>query len=212
MMSRNVRGVHVAVPLLQAGGLQGARLLRRRRHRHGAVLGPARDRRRREDRLPAGARLGLADDLDVGLPARPPARQAAAVHRRLALRAPRRSSGAWRSRRRRPSELDERDRGAASSGSRGCRSTSSDDEAARQPGAVRAGPARDAGDRHRVRRRSPATPRRATRSRARPRREGFRDGGARARRAVRRLRPSTFKGCDGHSPPPASGCSPRRRS
>ena len=100
MMSRNVRGVHDPVPLRQAGRVQGPRLLRRRRHRHGAVLGPARDRRGRQDRLPAGARVGLADDRAVGAPRRCPARQAAAVHRRLAVR-------------RRGARVGPRDRGAA---------------------------------------------------------------------------------------------------
>ena len=74
--------LHEPVPLGQAGGLQGARLLRGRRHRHGAVLGPARDRRRRAHRLPARARLGRADLGAVGVPRRRPARQAAALHRR----------------------------------------------------------------------------------------------------------------------------------
>ena len=72
---------------------------------------------------PAGARLGLADDLDVGVPARAPAGQAAAVHRRLAVG-------------RRGARVGAGDRGAAarasstseprrwSSGSPGCRSTS----------------------------------------------------------------------------------------
>ena len=36
--------LHVPVSRRQAGGLQGPRLLRRRRHRHGALLGPAGDR------------------------------------------------------------------------------------------------------------------------------------------------------------------------
>ena len=74
--------LHEPVPLRQAGGLQGARLLRRGRHRHGAVLGPARDRGRRADRLPARPRVGRADHGAVGVPRRRPARQAAAVHRR----------------------------------------------------------------------------------------------------------------------------------
>ena len=116
--------VHVAVPLHQAGRLQGPRILRRRRHGHGAVLGPARDRRRREDRLPAGAGVGIADDFAVGLPARSAARQAAAVHGRLADRASGAGVGAG-------------DRGAGAGGARradggargadrdGCRSTSS---------------------------------------------------------------------------------------
>ena len=50
--------VHVAVSLLETGRLQGPRVLRRRRNRHGAVLGSARDRRRRPDRLPARAVWG----------------------------------------------------------------------------------------------------------------------------------------------------------
>ena len=108
MMGRNVRGFMSPVPLRQAGRLQGPRLLRRRRHRHGAVLRPARHRRRREDRLPAGARVGLADDRAVGAPARRPAREAAAVHRRLPVGHARPSSGGSRSRRRAPEELDER--------------------------------------------------------------------------------------------------------
>ena len=36
--------LHEPLPLGQAGGLQGARVLRRGRDRHGALLGPARDR------------------------------------------------------------------------------------------------------------------------------------------------------------------------
>ena len=44
MMSRNVTRLHEPVPLRQAGRLPGARLLRRRRDRHGALLGPAGDR------------------------------------------------------------------------------------------------------------------------------------------------------------------------
>ena len=44
-MSRNVQGLHVALPLHQAGHLQGPRVLRGRRHRPGALQRPARDRR-----------------------------------------------------------------------------------------------------------------------------------------------------------------------
>ena len=61
-----------------------------------------------EDRLPAGARVGLAHDRAVGAPRRRAARQAAAVHGRLAVGRRGASSGALRSRRRRPSELRER--------------------------------------------------------------------------------------------------------
>ena len=78
--------LHEPLSLREAGALQGARLLRRRRHRHGALLGPAGDRRRGQDRLPAGARLGLADDGALGGPGRPDAGQATAAHRRLADR------------------------------------------------------------------------------------------------------------------------------
>src|SRR6188768_1282693 len=52
--------LHVAVSFRQAGRLQGSRLLRCRRHRHGALLGSDRRRGPREDRLPAGPRLGRA--------------------------------------------------------------------------------------------------------------------------------------------------------
>ena len=115
--------LHEPLPLREAGALQGPRLLRRRRHRHGALLRPAGDRRGREDRLPAGARLGLADDGDVGQPARRRAGQAAAVHRRLADRRRGGRSGGWRPRRRRrPSSTSASS--ACWSGSRGCRSTS----------------------------------------------------------------------------------------
>ena len=70
MMSRNVRGFMSLFHSEKPVRLQGARLLRRRRHRHGALLRPPRDRRRREDRLPAGAGLGLADHRALGAPAR----------------------------------------------------------------------------------------------------------------------------------------------
>ena len=115
--------VHEPVPLRQAGRLQGARLLRRRRHRHGAVLRPAGDRRRREDRLPAGAGVGRADDRAVGAPDRGREGQAAAVHGRLAVRrgggrvGPGDRGGARRAARRAL-------RDAARARSRACRSTS----------------------------------------------------------------------------------------
>ena len=62
--------LHEPVPLRQAGGLQGARFLRGGWHGHGALLGPARDRRRRADRLPARPRVGRADLGAVGIPRR----------------------------------------------------------------------------------------------------------------------------------------------
>ena len=124
MMSRNVRAFMALFHCSQAGRLQGPRVLCRRWHRHGAVLGPARDRRRRrQDRLPAGARVGVADDLPVGPSRGRPARQAPAVHRGFAVRRPRRSSGAWRSRLLPPSGSRSAPR-SCSSGSHGCPSTS----------------------------------------------------------------------------------------
>ena len=115
--------LHEPLPLREAGALQGARLLRRRRHRHGALLGPAGGRRRRQDRLPAGPGLGLADDGAVGGAGRPDAGQAAAPDRRLADRRSRPRSGGWRPRRRPPRSSTSAS-SACSSGSRGCRSTS----------------------------------------------------------------------------------------
>ena len=101
MMSRNVRAFMIAVPLRQ----------RRSSARCTASASPAaptsRSARdllviaaRREDRLPARARVGLPDDVAVGAPARPAARQAAAVHRRLPVG-------------RRGARVGARDRGAA---------------------------------------------------------------------------------------------------
>ena len=128
------------------------------------------------------------------LPARAAARQAAAVHRRLAVG--RRGAG-----------VGAGDRGAAARAS----STSAtealvgadradaaqpaaDDEAARQPVAVRAGPARDADARHRVRRHRPPHRARATRSQGRPPREGFRAAVRERDEPFGDLGPSTFKG------------------
>ena len=86
MMSRNVRAFMSLFHCSKAGRVQGPRLLCRRRDRYGAVLGPAPHRGRREDRLSAGARVGLADDLDVGLPSRCAEGEATAIHGRLAER------------------------------------------------------------------------------------------------------------------------------
>ncbi len=97
MMSRNVRGFmslfHCGKPVVckvhgfcVAGGTDGA------------LLGPARDRRRREDRLSPGAGVGLSHDLDVDAPAGTAACQAAALHRRLALGRGGARSGGLRSR------------------------------------------------------------------------------------------------------------------
>ena len=116
--------LHEPVPLREADGLQGPRLLRRGRHRHGALLGPPGDRGPRQDRLPAGAGLGRPDHGALGAPDRPGARQAAAPDRRLADRRSRRPSGGSRPRRPRPPSSTSASR-SCSSGSRGCRSTSS---------------------------------------------------------------------------------------
>ena len=87
------RRLHVAVAQLQADDRQGARLRGGGRQRHRAVLRPRRDGRGRADRLHAGARLGLPDDRDVGLPARRRAGEADAAHRRHDRRP--RPPGAW---------------------------------------------------------------------------------------------------------------------
>ena len=108
MMSRNVRGFmslfHGDKPVVckvhgfcVAGGTDMALCSR-----------PARHRGRREDRLSAGARVGRADDRAVGAPHRPREGEAPAVHRRLPVGQARRSSGASRSSARRADELDER--------------------------------------------------------------------------------------------------------
>ena len=67
----------------QAGGLPGTWVLRGGWYRHGAVLGPARDGREREDRLSTGAGVGVSDDLAVGPSGGGPAGQATAAHRGL---------------------------------------------------------------------------------------------------------------------------------
>ena len=77
--------LHESLSQREAGRVQSARLLRRGRHRHGPVLRPFGDRRRREDRLSARARLGRADDGAVGSPHRTRKGQAPAFHRRLSL-------------------------------------------------------------------------------------------------------------------------------
>ena len=82
VMSSYVDSLHVAVALAQAGDRAGARLLRRRRHRLRAVLGPDRVRGGLPHRLPARAGVGLADDRDVDVPDRARAHEAAAADRR----------------------------------------------------------------------------------------------------------------------------------
>ena len=164
--------LHEPVLVGEAGDLQGARLLRRRRHRHGAVLGPARDRGRREDRLPAGAGLGRTDDGDVGAPDRRGAGQAPAAHRRLDRRhhggrvgARRRGRARGRARR----AL----RGAARARRAAAGQPARDAQAARQPDGRRAGPPRDARSSARSSTGSRATRPRASSSPAARPRAGF---------------------------------------
>ena len=88
------RRLHAAVALAEAGDRPGARPLRRRRDRLRAVLGPDRVRGGVPHRLPAGARVGLADHLDVDLPRRAGAREAPAADRRRARRPDGRRVGA----------------------------------------------------------------------------------------------------------------------
>ena len=161
--------LHEPLLVREARDHEAPRLLRRRRHRYGAVLGPAGGRRRREDRLPAGAGVGRADDGALGPQARADAGQAAAAHRRLDLRAARPSTGASRpTGRRRP---------RSTSASRPCSSASpaadkpaGDAQASGQPDDHRPGAALDPGARRLSSTASPATRRRATTSpAARPR-------------------------------------------
>ena len=79
--------LHAPVALAEAGDRPGARLLRRRRHRLRALLGPDRLLGGLPHRLPAGARVGIADDGDVDLPARARALEAPAADGRPARRA-----------------------------------------------------------------------------------------------------------------------------
>ena len=168
--------LHEPVPQRQAGRLQGARLLRRRRHRHGAVLGPARDRGRREDRLSAGARVGRADDGAVG-------RIASGSRRRSACCSPATAS--------RGTEAVEwglaTECGAARpSSTRASRSLleriarhadqpARDDKLLLNQTLLRAGPRADADARHRVRRHRAPHRRRATRSQRRAAGGGFKE-------------------------------------
>ncbi len=113
-------------PLLvgEAGRLQGPRLLRGGRHRHGAVLGPAGRVRGREDRLPAGPRVGRPDDGAVGPSPRACPGQAAAAHRGLPDRPPGGRTGVWRPTGHPPRRSTASSR-ICSSGSLASRSTSS---------------------------------------------------------------------------------------
>ena len=141
MMSRNVRGFMSLFWSEKPVRLQGARLLRRRRHRHGAVLGPARGRGPGEDRLSAGPRLGGADDGAVGAPDRPRPRQAAAAHRRLDHRAREAVEWGLATEAAPAAELDARFEVAARAGRAAADQPARDAQAARQPGGRLAGPA-----------------------------------------------------------------------
>ena len=83
---RVMKGLHRrllhAVAQLQAHAVQGARLRGRGRLGHRAFLRHRRHGGGREDRLHAGARLGLPHDRDVGLPPGRGEGQAHAAHRR----------------------------------------------------------------------------------------------------------------------------------
>ena len=110
---------------------------------------------------PPGACVGLADDVDVGPPARAAARQASAVHGRLAVGDGGAGMGSCdrgaRARRARRAYRDpaRADRAHAAQ-------PAADDEAARQPVSIRAGPAHHPGRSARCSTGSRATPPRAT--------------------------------------------------
>ena len=142
------------------------------------------------------------------------ARQAAAVHRRLAVG--RRGAGVG------PGDRGPRgdgarraDRGAGGAHRPDAAQPAADDEAARQPVAVRAGAARDADAGHGVRRASRVTPRRATRFRRwrRGRASAPRSARATSRSATSARRPSRADRAWVPSPPePATACWPPPRS
>ena len=94
MMSRNLRGFMSLFHSDKPVDLQDPRLLRRRRHRHGALLRPDRRRGPGEDRLSAGAGLGRADVDALGPSHRPRAGPAPAADRRLDRRDDRGRMGA----------------------------------------------------------------------------------------------------------------------
>ena len=75
------RNVHEPVALLSAGDLQSAWLCCRRRLRYCALCGHDRHEHRCAHRLHADAGVGLSDHGDVGVSARPRARQAHVVYR-----------------------------------------------------------------------------------------------------------------------------------
>ena len=147
------RRLHGAVALAQARRRPGARLLRRRRHGLRAVLGPHRLRRGLPHRLPAGARVGLADDGDVDVPPRAGALQAPAADRRRDRRAPRGRVGAGVSEAVPAAELDDGGPGARAARRAAAPQPAAHDEAAGQPGLRADGPAHDAAHRHAARRR-----------------------------------------------------------
>ncbi len=168
MMSRNLRGFMSLFHSDKPVGLQGARLLRRRRHRHGAVLDLLVIAEDAPHRLPAGARLGRARPRRCG-------RTASATERAKRLlftgdlidgargaRVGPGDRGAAGGRARRAL------RGAARADRADAGQPAGDDEAAGQPGALRAGPAGHADARRRSSTASPATRPRATRSPSAP--------------------------------------------
>ena len=158
MMCAERPRVHEPLPLRQARRLQGPRLLRRRRHGHGALLRSAGGRGRSQDRLSTRARLGRPHHRALGLEDRAGAGQAAAPDGRLHLRGRGRRLGA---RRRGCAGRCARRalRGAARSGREGAHQPARHAQAARQPGPLRAGPPLHAGPRARCSTASRATPR-----------------------------------------------------
>ena len=118
------RDLHEALVRGEADDRGGAGLVHRRRHRHGAVRRPDRRRRGRELRLSAVARLGHADDRDVGLPHGSRAGEALSADRRRDPGARRRPRSASSSRPC-PTPSCRRTRSRSPSAWRACRPTSS---------------------------------------------------------------------------------------
>ena len=153
--------------------LQGARLLRRGRHRHGALLGSDRGRGHGQDRLSPGAGLGRPDERALGVPGRPRPREAACCSPATRSTAPPRSSGGWP--RGGPGGRARRAlRGTARADRPSPGQPARHAQAAHQPGALRAGPPGDLRNSASSSTESPGTRPRASASSAAPPRPGSR--------------------------------------
>ena len=141
IMKADHRRLLLDLAQLQAGDLQGARLRGRGRLGHRAVRGHRRDGRGRAHRLHAGARVGLPDDGDVGVPPGRREGEAHAADRRHDRRQDRQGVGAGLRRGARGSPR-RRGRRARRAHGRRAEEPAHDAEADDQPGLREHGPRR----------------------------------------------------------------------